>query len=90
MQSLRIIITGKVQGVYYRASTQAVARELELTGWVRNLDNGNVEVLAQGEKAALDKLLEWCRHGPPRAQVNHVEIDWQTAEVLIDNEFNIV
>ena len=65
-------ISGTVQGVFYRASTQNEAKKLDLTGYVRNLDNGDVELEAQGDGHAVDTLIEWCRQGPPDAEVTRV------------------
>ena len=73
-------ITGRVQGVYYRASTVQQAANLGLTGWVRNCDDGSVEAVAQGPRAKLEELIAWCRVGPPGARVSQVEVRWQTAE----------
>ncbi|MHB8534427.1 MAG: acylphosphatase [Sulfuricaulis sp.] len=66
------LISGRVQGVFFRATTEAVARRLGVTGWVRNLPDGRVEVLACGEEAKLGELEQWLRQGPPRAQVERV------------------
>jgi acylphosphatase len=63
------IIAGKVQGVWFRASTQTEANQLGVTGWVRNLGDGSVEVIACGPKADIDLLCEWLKKGPPRAYV---------------------
>ena len=76
MFQVHLIISGKVQGVFYRASCQEVAQVLGLTGWVKNLQDGNVEVLAQGEKEKIEKLIEWCKKGPSGAKVSGVEIKW--------------
>jgi acylphosphatase len=65
----RFIASGKVQGVFFRASTQAEAQRLGLTGHASNLANGCVEIVACGEARALDDLARWLRHGPPRARV---------------------
>lgn len=67
-------ITGRVQGVSYRAYTQKQARRLGLTGWVRNLSDGRVELVAEGPAAEVDALLAWCRKGPMFARVDHVEV----------------
>ncbi len=72
-----IVVHGKVQGVWYRASTQKVARSLGLKGWVRNLPSGEVEILAQGEEDRLKQLIEWCHEGPPAAEVTKVEVEWE-------------
>ncbi len=65
-------ISGTVQGVFYRASAQNEAKKLDLTGYVRNLPNGDVELEAQGEASDVDKLLEWCRQGPPDSEVARI------------------
>ena len=78
MSQVHLIISGKVQGVFYRASCQETAQRLGLTGWVRNLPDGSVEVLAQGEKEKIEKLIEWCRKGPDGAKVSGVEMEWQS------------
>lgn len=74
--SLHLWITGRVQGVFYRASTQAEACRLELEGWVRNLQDGRVEAYAVGSQDALERLLDWCHIGPDLAIVEHVEHNW--------------
>lgn len=66
-------ISGRVQGVYFRASTEAQARRLGLTGWVRNRRDGRVEVWFGGEASECAELLEWLHHGPPDARVENVE-----------------
>lgn len=66
---------GRVQGVSYRASTVMAADARGLTGWVRNLPDGNVELEAQGDDAQVDSLLEWCREGPPAARVDRVDTE---------------
>ena len=70
--SLRVV--GKVQGVFFRASVQAKALELGLTGFVRNEPDGNVYLEAEGSVESLEKLVAWCRIGPPRATVEKVEV----------------
>lgn len=69
---IRLIIRGRVQGVWYRGSAQEIARELGLTGWVRNLGDGSVELVAEGERPALEALKSWCREGPPLARVHEI------------------
>jgi acylphosphatase len=71
---IRMNIQGRVQGVFFRASTRDEAFSLDLKGWVRNLPGGGVEVLAEGDREPLLKLVAWCRHGPPYAEVKHVDI----------------
>lgn len=88
MRSARYFITGRVQGVFFRASTQTEAQRLGITGWVRNLADGRVEVLAQSEDpAALDRLADWLRHGPPNARVESVER--QSVDVPPIPEFSV-
>ena len=74
----RILISGKVQGVFFRYEASEKAKELGLFGWVRNTKDGSVEALAQGEEKALTAFIEWCKKGPNRADVKNVEIEWQT------------
>ncbi len=72
-------ITGNVQGVFFRASAQQEARKLDLTGFVRNLPDGSVELEAQGDSADVDKLLDWCWTGPPEAEVARVTSELMAA-----------
>jgi acylphosphatase len=72
-QALNILVKGKVQGVYFRASTAKKARKLNLKGWVRNLPDGRVEVFAQGGADSLSQLLLWCQKGPVLAKVSNIE-----------------
>jgi acylphosphatase len=76
---LRAVVSGRVQGVGFRYSTQEVARDLGLAGWVRNLADGRVELEAEGDRAALDRLLEFLRAGPRMARVDGVSVDWLPA-----------
>lgn len=73
MQSRHFLVTGKVQGVYFRVSTQREALRLGLRGWVRNLADGRVEVVACGDAQALAALQEWLWRGPERALVESVQ-----------------
>lgn len=76
----RFTIRGRVQGVWFRDSTRRQAESLELTGSAVNLENGDVEVLAFGDAAALEQLAAWLRRGPPLAEVRELiaeEADWQ-------------
>jgi acylphosphatase len=70
----QLIIHGKVQGVYYRASAQNEALKLKLHGWVRNLAGGEVEALVSGPPDAVDAFIDWARQGPPAARVDRIEI----------------
>jgi acylphosphatase len=73
MAAARFLVSGKVQGVFFRASTRERALDLGLSGRATNLPDGRVEVVAEGEAAALDALEAWLQHGPPMARVNRVE-----------------
>jgi acylphosphatase len=73
MAAARFLVSGVVQGVFYRASTRSQARQLGLTGHARNLPDGRVEVIAHGEPHALDALQRWLWQGPPAAEVDRVE-----------------
>ncbi len=70
MAATRFLVSGKVQGVWFRASTRDVAVRLGLHGYAKNLADGRVEVLATGEAAAIEALATWLRHGPPLARVD--------------------
>jgi acylphosphatase len=70
---VRLLISGRVQGVCFRAYTREEACRLGLKGWVRNLPDGRVEVLAQGDPSKVGMLESWCRRGPPYARVRSVE-----------------
>ncbi len=72
-------ITGRVQGVFFRASTERRARELGLGGWVRNRRDGSVELIAEGSPTECERLLEFCRAGPVGARVDGVEAEWGAA-----------
>ena len=76
MHQIRLLISGKVQGVFYRASCEEVALKYGLKGWVKNLSTGQVEVLVQGEKEKVEKFIEWCKKGPSHASVSSVEVKW--------------
>ena len=70
---VRLIIKGRVQGVWFRDSTRRKARELGIYGWVKNRFDGDVEVLAEGDEANIKELIKWCNQGPPHASVSNVD-----------------
>lgn len=72
----RVRVTGRVQGVFFRQATVEMAEGLGLCGWVRNLPDGTVEALFEGEKALVEQAIAWCHHGPPRAAVDDLVIEW--------------
>ena len=86
----RLIIEGRVQGVWFRDSTRRKATELGVCGWVKNRFDGGVEVLAEGDIEAVDKLIEWCHKGPPQAMVRRVNVihdEWKGEFVSFDIVF---
>lgn len=72
-----VVIEGRVQGVFFRASTRDEARKLSINGWVRNLPNGDVEALFEGDKAAVSRMLAWCYKGSPYAAVHKVNVSYE-------------
>ena len=87
--AFRAFVSGRVQGVFFRDSTQRQARSLNLAGWVRNLPDGRVEVFAAGERAACERLLEFLRVGPARAAVAGVDVEWEPFSAADGREFEI-
>jgi acylphosphatase len=75
-----LLITGKVQGVFYRANARDEARRLGLTGWVKNLPDGRVEAVVEGQEEQVKKLIDWCHRGPPAATVRDVDVRWEDYE----------
>ena len=75
MKRAHVYISGRVQGVFFRAETQRAAVCLNLTGWVRNMKDGRVEAVFEGEEPDIDKMLTWCQTGPPHARVDQVIIE---------------
>lgn len=74
LRRARVVVSGRVQGVFYRASTAQQARERGLAGWVRNLPDGRVEAVLQGAPEVVEAMIGWCRSGPPSARVVAVEV----------------
>jgi acylphosphatase len=75
-----IVVSGRVQGVAFRIATVEEAQRLGLAGWVRNLRDGRVEAVAEGERPKVEALVAWCHHGPPPARVTEVQVSWQPAQ----------
>lgn len=73
----RVIISGKVQGVFFRMETFEEARRTGVSGWVKNKQDGTVEAVFEGEKALVDSIIQWCRKGPPASKVDNVNIIWE-------------
>jgi acylphosphatase len=77
LKQVQIFVRGRVQGVFFRASTQREAKRLGLTGWVRNRPDGSVEILAEGEEDGLKELIAWAQKGPSAARVERVDVRWR-------------
>jgi acylphosphatase len=88
VRRIRAIISGRVQGVSYRAATVAQALRLGIVGWVKNRDDGGVELEAEGSASQIDALLAWCEQGPPAAQVANVAIEELVASG-VEQQFDI-
>ena len=88
MKTIRLTIKGKVQGVFYRATAKDIADELGIKGWVRNLPNNNVEIAATATEELLQKFIDWCKQGPPRAKVDGVSVEELNLEEF--NGFRII
>jgi acylphosphatase len=74
LKGVHVFISGRVQGVFFRAATQRTAKDFNLAGWVRNMADGRVEALFEGEDESMNKMLKWCHIGPPAARVEEVII----------------
>jgi acylphosphatase len=72
----RAVIRGRVQGVFFRAETRDRARSLGLSGWVRNVPDGTVEAVFEGDRERIESILGWCRQGPAMAHVDEVQVEW--------------
>ena len=86
---VHLIISGKVQGVYFRKHTQDISLQNNVYGWVKNLLNGDVECVLEGLKSNVDQVMMWCHQGPPGSHVDNVKIKYE--EFIGNfNDFNIV
>lgn len=72
-----VFISGRVQGVFFRSQTAYEAEKSNVNGWIRNLLDNRVEAVFEGEKANVERLIEFCKRGPPGARVTHVDLAWQ-------------
>ena len=77
METMHLVISGKVQGVFYRASAKKKADELNVRGWIKNTPEGNVEALVTGKHPQIEEFIQWCKSGPDRAVVKEVSIHKQ-------------
>ncbi len=72
-----VFVSGQVQGVFFRSRTRRMARDKQVSGWIRNLPDGRVEAIFEGKKVVVEGLIEFCRKGPPFARVTGVEVFWE-------------
>jgi len=77
MKRAHVRIYGKVQGVWFRAHTKDMADKLGIKGWVRNVPDGSVEAVFEGDDESVEKIIEWCHRGPPLARVEGVEVEYE-------------
>jgi acylphosphatase len=84
----RVIVHGRVQGVFFRYETQQAATKRDVAGWVRNLPDGTVEAVFEGIEDNVHSTLKWCRQGPPHARVDKLDVDWLPPEETY-NRFEI-
>lgn len=89
MQQALLKITGKVQGVFFRATAKEKADKLGLSGYARNLPEGNVEILLQGKKEVIEEFISWAKQGPELANVEQITIQWQNITERL-NQFEIL
>jgi acylphosphatase len=82
-EQLHVFVSGLVQGVGFRHATYRQAQKLGLRGWVRNRSDGRVEAVLQGERPALDQMLDWCARGPALARVDRVAASWEPADTAL-------
>ena len=73
-QRVRLLVKGKVQGVFFRQALKVMAKKNHISGWVKNLNDGRVETLLEGEDMAVSSIVEWCHAGPANARVEDIEI----------------
>ena len=77
MVRAHVFVSGRVQGVFFRRETEKNAKRHNVTGWVRNLPDGGVEALFEGEKEAVKFVIEFCKRGPPGAYVSNLDVAWE-------------
>lgn len=77
MARIHVFVSGKVQGVFFRQNTKNKSQQLDLKGWVKNLSDGRVEAVFEGEKEKIEQMINWLKKGPFLAKVENLEIEWQ-------------
>ncbi len=76
-KKIHLLISGSVQGVFYRVNSKNKADEFGLTGWVRNISNGRVEIVAEGEEKNLKNMINWCNNGSNNAIISEIKVKWE-------------
>lgn len=89
MARAHVYIQGRVQGVFFRATTRDKALALDVKGWVKNCPDGSVEAVFEGKKETVEKLVNWCRKGPEGAFVNHIDVHWENC-LSEFNKFSVI
>jgi acylphosphatase len=79
LERAHVLVSGQVQGVFFRDSTRQKAEELGLAGWVKNVPDGQVEALFEGPSESVREMVDWCKEGPQRASVENVDVDFESA-----------
>ena len=74
---VHVIVSGRVQGVFFRIETKNAAKRFNVSGWVKNRPDGTVEAVFEGAEADVESVLQWCRKGPPMARVKGIETEWK-------------
>ncbi len=87
IKQVHVIVTGRVQGVFFRAETKQAADRFQLNGWVRNLPNGTVEAIFEGKEESIAEMLVWCKSGPPLSMVENIEATPMESAPMESNEF---
>ena len=80
-----VVVSGRVQGVFFRAKTQEKAKELGVFGWVKNLSEGRVEAVFEGERDKVEQMVKWAKKGPPGAIVNDLNVVWEEYQAEFSN-----
>lgn len=78
MVRAHVYVSGRVQGVFFRYETRSRAQALGVRGWVRNLPDGRVEAVFEGDEASVKKMIDFCKRGPPGALVTELKVEWET------------
>jgi acylphosphatase len=85
LKRIHIFVTGRVQGVFFRQSTRVMAIKNNVNGWVRNLDDGRVEIVAEGEESNVNTLANWCKTGPANSRVDEFELSEENSTGEFEN-----